>query len=124
MEIDIFDSALEHEHGTASICLNDEIKFLQSKYHAQIKDIKPISSLDGGRHFIVAIFYEKPSIIQEDTFTTRMNGKKINKFLATHDVIKTDHTSIGDGEVITTITYRETDNSYGDFEKWKTDLRN
>ena len=48
MEIDIFDSALEHEHGIASICLNDEIKFLQSKYHAQIKDIKPISSLAGG----------------------------------------------------------------------------
>lgn len=119
MEIDIFDSALEHEHGIASICLNDEIKLLQNKYHAQIKDIKPISSSNDGRNFIVAIFYEKPSIIQEHSVLTRMNGEKINDFMGTHDVIKTDHTPTDGGDVVTTITYRVTDNSYGDFEKWK-----
>lgn len=120
MEIDIFDSALEHEHGISSICLNDEIKFLQSKYHAQIKDIKPISSLDGGRHFIVAIFYEKPSTLQQKEFDWTNSEEEINEFIASHDVVKVEHFNGEDyGDVNTIVTYRKTDNSYGTFDKWK-----
>lgn len=107
MEIDIFDSALEHEHGISSICLNDEIKFLQSKYHAQIKDIKPISSLDSGRHFIVAIFYEKPSTLQQKTFDEFSEDDEVNEFLKSHDVIQVDHLP----DCYTVFTYRKSVNN-------------
>ena len=34
-------------------------------------------------------------------------GKEINQFLASHDVVKVDHTSADHGEIITTIVYRK-----------------
>ena len=36
-----------------------------------------------------------------------IRGKEINQFLASHDVVKVDHTSADHGEIITTIVYRK-----------------
>ena len=105
MKVKIFDTAVNNKPGTCYFDLKKEIEQLQEKY--EIKDIKTIMTYPDRLNVIVAIFYEEPSVIQEDSFTTRFNGKEINKFLATHDVIKIDHNSIGDEEIVTTITYRK-----------------
>lgn len=85
--------------------------FLEQKIHenagAQIKDIKHISSYPDGRNFTTAILYEEPTIIQQQSFYTRACEKEINQFLASHDVVKVDHTSTDYGEIITTIVYRK-----------------
>ena len=118
MKIDILDTAM-NPNGMSYFDLTERIETLE-KAGAQIKDIKPISSLDGGRHFIVAIFYEKPSTLQQKEFDWTNSEEEINEFIASHDVVKVEHFNGEDyGDINTIVTYRKTDNSYGTFDKWK-----
>ena len=118
MKIDILDTAM-NPNGMSYFDLTERIETLE-KAGAQIKDIKPISSLDGGRHFSVAIFYEKPSTLQQKEFDWTNSEEEINEFIASHDVVKVEHFNGEDyGDINTIVTYRKTDNSYGTFDKWK-----
>lgn len=95
-----------NSNGMSYFDLTERIETLE-KAGAQIKDIKHISSFPDGRDFTTAILYEEPTIIQQKSFYTRRGGKEINQFLASHDVVKVDHTSADHGEIITTIVYRK-----------------
>ena len=105
MKIDILDTAM-NSNGMSYFDLTERIETLE-KAGAQIKDNKHISSYPDGRNFTTAILYEEPTIIQQQSFYTRGGGKEINQFLASHDVVKVDHTSADHGEIITTIVYRK-----------------
>ena len=86
-----------------------EEKAVEESVNDFIKDKKVIDikyqELDTSTGLLV--MYEEPSVIQETSFFTYQNGDEINKFLATHDIVKTDHTTTNGGEIITTVTYKE-----------------
>ena len=99
MKVKIFyGSVWSKEEKTVEESVNDFIK------DKKVIDIK-YQELDTSTGLLV--MYEEPSVIQETSFLTYQNGDEINKFLATHDIVKTDHTTTNGGEIITTVTYKE-----------------
>lgn len=83
------------------LALDDREKFKKFVEDHQVIDIKLSAGSDA------LVMYEEPNILQQQSFYTRAGGKEINQFLASHDVVKVDHTSADHGEIITTIVYRK-----------------
>lgn len=105
MKVEIFDTALRDRPGTCYFDLKKEIKQLQEKY--EIKDIKTIMTYPDRLNVIVAIFYEDLGEIRQEKFSWASSQKDINEFLASHDVIKAEHFTNEDSDIITVITYRK-----------------
>ena len=59
------------------------------------------------RYYSALIMYEKPSILKRKTFDEFVEDDEINEFLASHDVIKVEHFTNEDSDIVTVITYRK-----------------
>lgn len=109
MKGEIFDTALNPAPGTCYFDVKEEIEHMQKKY--VIKDIKTIMTYPNGFDVMLAIFYEAPSILQQKEFDWTNSEEEINKFIASHDVLKVEHFNGEDyGDINTMVTYRKSAN--------------
>lgn len=109
MKVKVFDTSLEGRgHAIGSFTLEGLMNdWLSEHNNVDIKSVHMQECLDG--QLMVLVMYEekRDRHFQQKSFYTRTGGKEINQFLASHDVVKVDHTSADHGEIITTIVYRK-----------------
>lgn len=111
MKVKIFDTALNPAPGSCYFDVKKEIEHMQKKY--VIKDIKTIMTYPGGFDVMLAIFYEdiQQSSLQQKEFDWTNSEEEINKFIASHDVLKVEHFNGMDaGDINTMVTYRKSKN--------------